>query len=238
MKFHGSIQKYTFSREVEQFLAGSQVVFSAGHDRKFRPVIYFYPGRVREAELELFGEAVSFFLLTVTRHLMRDYFVENWVAVVDLEKRGFTNFPFKALQALMRVTSIVFAGRLHKMFLLNPTFMFYGFWKLFSNFMHADTVAKIQFLKKEHFKELLEVVAPAQLVDRYGGGLPAPQAPYPLRATFAPGELPLNDPRDIADATFLAAEPKDAKRSLLLNARMVTSMETLGAKESTDWDVG
>ena len=214
------------------------MVFTIGHDKKFRPIIYFAPAKVKESEIDLFTRSMSLFCLLITRYLLRDYYIENWVIIMDLEKKGFLNFPFKAIQATMRVTSLMFAGRLHKMYMLNPTVMFYGLWKLVSKIANPDTVAKIQILKKSGFTELLSVISPDQLLEKYGGTLSEPAGAFPITTTFAADEKPFLSEDDIKSASFIASE--DGTHSSYLNHAkpMGTIKNTFWNSPSRDWDVG
>jgi len=239
IKFYSTIQNFTFTKEIEKYLQ-KNVVFSVGHDKKFRPILYLYPSKVKENELELFRQSFSFYCLLVVNFLMRDYHIENWVIIIDLEKKGFLNFPFKAIQATINVTSLVFAGRMHKMFLVNPTFVFHGLWKLISKFQHPDVLAKIQLLKKNNFDQLLESISKNQLLEQYGGTLHYDDNVLPMRTTFVPNEQPLLTTSDIETHNFIEAQPVKVAKSEEFSAEGGNSqsgVQGLTTTLASDWDV-
>ena len=96
--------------------------------------------------MHLFGEAVCFFYLALQQEFLKEYHIENYILVIDIEGTGFLNFPFKALQSLIEVTSVLFAGRVHKLIIANPTFMFYGAWKIVSSFLHPEVLEKFTII--------------------------------------------------------------------------------------------
>jgi hypothetical protein len=239
VKFYSTIQNFTFTKDIEKYLHNN-LVFSIGHDKKFRPILYFYPSKVKESELELFRRSLSFYLLMVVKFLMRDYHIENWIIIIDLEKKGFLHFPFKAIQATINVTSLVFAGRMHKMFLVNPTFLFYGLWKLISKFQHPDVLAKIQILKKSGFDQLLDSISKDQLLEQYGGTLRYEGSVFPMRTTYIPDEQPLMTAADIEANNFIASEDKPVKESsesVNCNGNADTKTQRRALDLTNDWDV-
>lgn len=236
VKFLSSIERFTYTKEIMAFLQ-KRPIFTIGHDKKFRPVIYVYPAQVKDNELELFADSVAFFLLVVVKHLLRNYFIENWIIVMDLEKRGFTNFPFKALQAMVKVSSLVFSGRLHKMYMLNPSFMFWGLWKILSKFVNEDTAAQISILKKESFSEIFVDIPKEQLIERYGGTMKEPETPFPLISTFTEDERPHIDQKDLQDDNFVDDTPATKSNYNVFQNRMISSMENLFHSAKKDWEV-
>lgn len=239
VKYYSTIQNFTFTKDIERYLQNN-LVFSIGHDKKFRPILYFYPSKVKESELELFRQSLSFYLLLVIKFLMRDYHIENWIMFIDLEKKGFLHFPFKAIQATINVTSLIFAGRMHKMFLVNPTFLFYGLWKLISKFLHPDVLAKIQILKKSNFDQLLESISKDQLLEQYGGTLHYDGNVFPLRTTFSSDEQPVLTPADIETHNFIETETKKDERLsdlTMINGKINVKVQRHTTSLTNDWDV-
>jgi hypothetical protein len=233
VKYFTSIRNFTFTSELEKYYQ-NRLGFTIGHDKKFRPVIYVFPGRVKEEDLGLFADSMSFLSLIIQRQLLRDYHIENWVIILDLEKRGFTNFPFRALQALARSSSIMFAGRMHKMFMLNPSFIFYGLWKLMSKFIPEDTAPKISILKKEGFSEILDVIDKDQLIERYGGTMKEPESTFPLQSTFRKDDSPWNEASELTDDNYVdpckpVSDPFGSFRH-----KTIVSLQTIHV---ADWDV-
>jgi len=156
---------------------------------------------------------------------------------MDLEKKGFMNFPFKAIQATMRVTSLMFAGRLHKMYMLNPTIMFYGLWKLVSKVAHPDTVAKIQMLKKSGFGELLTAISSDQLLEKYGGTLKEPVSAFPLKTTFGDNEQPVLTEDDMKSTNFIATEDRINSSYFVHEKKVNIEKKTIQGSPTREWDV-
>lgn len=45
---------FVITDKIEEFL-NWKLVFTIGHDDKFRPLIYLYPGRILEKELDIYA---------------------------------------------------------------------------------------------------------------------------------------------------------------------------------------
>lgn len=85
-------------------------------------------------------------------------YVENWIVILDSGGSGLFDFPFSTLSMINEFFSINYTSSLHKMFILNPSFIFNSSWKLIeSNYIynvgiiHPETAAKINFLKSTDF---------------------------------------------------------------------------------------
>lgn len=189
MKLYNSPASYQLTPEISAFLS-RMCLFSIGHDHGFRPIIYMNLSQVKNSEIAAFTHCVSYYSLAIKKRLLRPYFVENWVSMMDLEGRSLFNIPFKALRALTDTTSITFAGSMHRMFFLNPSVMFYGVWQVISGFLHSATREKISVIGKGKEKELLKYIDKDQLLEAYGGTLKRPVRALPFQLTFREGELP------------------------------------------------
>ncbi len=175
--------------------------------------------------------------MMVEKYLLRDYYIENWIIILDLDKKGFMSFPFKAIQATISVTSLVFAGRMHSLYMLNPTFMFYGLWKLISNFLPPDVLAKIQILKKNGFGKLLEIISKDQLLEKYGGTMIEQKQTFPMRTTFTPDEKPIMAELDISENNFIPLEDSSLFNEPLISGSGKKQVSKIGNAQSNDWDV-
>jgi hypothetical protein len=236
VRHFSTIQNFTLTKDIERYLEG-KVFFSQGHDRKFRPVIYIFPTKIKEVELELFRQSFKFYLMMVEKYLMRDYHIENWVTIIDLEKKGLMGFPFKAIQATINVTSMLFAGRMHNLFMVNPTFMFYGLWKLISNFLPPDMLEKIHILKRKGFGKILDLIDKEQLLEKYGGTMVEHEQVLPMRTTFEPNEKPLMNEKDLTENNFIEPnvdQKSDNRLSVKLSEKRFSQVAFANFK---DWDV-
>ena len=237
VQYYNNPQNFTLTREIDTYLK-NKPLFSIGHDKKFRPIIYVYPSRILEKDLDIFKETCCFYMLAIQRYLMNNYFIENWVIILDLEKRGITNTPYKMLKALISSTSLIFSGRMHKMFILNPSFLFNGIWKLISKFLHPDTNAKIQFLKKSSFQELQQYIDRNQLLEAYGGVVKEPESPLPFQPLFKATEVPSLTAEDKVDNNYIPSEAALQKPKLQeIKTRLLNGFEIAELKQNKDWDV-
>jgi hypothetical protein len=57
-------------------------------------------------------------------------YVENWIVILDSGGSGLFDFPFSTLSMINEFFSINYTSSLHKMFILNPSFIFNSSWKL------------------------------------------------------------------------------------------------------------
>lgn len=165
-------------------------MFFKGRDKKFRPVIYMYPTRFQTSDMEDFEKFLKVYLGIIQKYCFKPYYIENWIIVIDLEHKGITNFPYKAIKAAIDATNVDYAARLHKMFILNPSFLFNATWNLVKGFIDVETGKKISFLKKKDFHLIQEHISKDQLLSEYGGNLDTPDAAYPIINTLEPNATP------------------------------------------------
>ena len=168
-------------------------IFTIGHDKMFRPIVYIYTSKIKHSEVKLFEECISFYYLLIQTVLFREYFIENMILILDLEGMGFLNFPYKATKGLINSTGITYSGRLHKILFVNPTFMFYGVWKILSSFLHPDIHERIAFISSHKHNHILNYINKDQLLEKYGGTMQAPTSAFPIYTTFKENEVPLFD---------------------------------------------
>lgn len=177
-------------------MSAKRIFFSIGRDKKFRPVIYIYPSRIDPNELNDFERFVKIYLGIIQKYCLKPYYIENWVIVIDLEHKGLLNFPFKAIRAAVDATNVDFASRLHKMFLVNPSFIFNTTWNIAKGLLDIETVMKISFVKKKDLGIIQEHINQDQLLKEYGGKLETPKAAYPVLNTLEYEAVPEQSPED------------------------------------------
>jgi CRAL/TRIO domain len=56
--------------------------------------------------------------------------VENWIVILDQNGAGLFDTSFSTLSKINDILSINYTSTLHKMFILNPSFLFYQSWRL------------------------------------------------------------------------------------------------------------
>jgi len=86
--------------------------------------------------------------------MLVNYFIENWIFVIDTALISLLKLPIKAFTKIVSKISLFFGGRLDKLFILNPSQGLYFSWKIAEGLIDPDTKDKIKFLKPEKYPEL------------------------------------------------------------------------------------
>lgn len=147
--------------------------YLCGRDEHQRPILVVKPSKIKDHAVDdsLFRRALIVFSQIIRQHCFRLYHPENWVMIIDLDKRSITDFPFRQLKMLITTTSLFFAGCLHKMYLLNPSGFFLFTFKIVERVMDAETRPKLQALKLATFVENFEKngLSPNEIPVEFGG---------------------------------------------------------------------
>lgn len=171
-------------------MSKNMVFFTLGKDYKFRPILYMYPSRLNSDDMGKLEHFMNIYLGILQKYVFKPYYIENWVIIIDLENKGLLNFPWKAIKTSVDTTNVNYAARLHKMFILNPSFIFNTTWNMIKGLIDQETVRKISFLKKKDFGLMQDVIPKNQLLKEYGGDLDRPLAAYPIRSTLNNDAVP------------------------------------------------
>lgn len=83
--------------------------------------------------------------------------VENWICVIDTKDIGVFSMP-SGLGDIIKTMALNFVGRLHRMYVLNPTTAIELAWKAGAAFMDDESKSKNVFLTKNTFNKLLEAI--------------------------------------------------------------------------------
>lgn len=143
-------------------------------------------------------------------------YIENWTLVVNTNSLGVFGFPYTSLKTVVSLAQMNFAGRLHKMFILNPSPTFNSLQKMATAMMHPETTKKIKVLKKGELSELLEEIPPEQLLKEFGGTLETPKSLWPVPNTLNEDSVPLNNTGEELSEPFVLNEQEQGKKSKLL----------------------
>lgn len=147
--------------------------YLCGRDEHQRPILVVKPSKIKKHAVDdaLFRRALVVYSQIIRQHCFRQYHPENWVMIIDLDKRSLTEFPFKQLKLLITCTSLFFAGCLHKMYLLNPTNFFLLTFKIIEKVMDAETRPKLQMMKLAAFTQSFEKngLSPDEIPTEFGG---------------------------------------------------------------------
>lgn len=177
--------------------SNKMIFFSIGRDNKFRPVLYLYPNRLYGCDFKQFEHFVNVYLSMIQKYVFQPYYIENWIMIIDVEKKGVVNFPWKAIKSIIETTNLSFSSRLHKMFIVNPSTFFSATWNIVKGFIDPETVRKFSFLKKKEFGILQDSIPKSQLLKEYGGDLETPATAFPIRKTLADDTLPNNTEEEL-----------------------------------------
>lgn len=190
MEFYSNPNNFVINDCFHQF-SNKMVFFSVGRDIKFRPVLYMYPGRLQTHEMGDLENFLNVYLSIIQKYVFRPYYIENWVMIIDVEKKGLVNFPWKAIKSTVDATNLNFSSRLHKMFILNPSFIFNTTWNMVKGVIDGETAKKIAFIKKKDFGLLQEAIPKDQLLKEYGGDMDLPKSAYPIPNTLQDNAVPV-----------------------------------------------
>lgn len=158
--------------------------FTFGRDKQFRPILYLYPNRLKTKDCADFGHFLNTLLMAMTSFMYKPYFIENLVIIMDVEKKGVVGFPFKAVKQIIDATNLNFCCSLHRLFIVNPSFIFSTGWSMVKGWLDPETTKKIVFLKKKEFHVLQKDINADQLLDLYGGTLETPKQAFPIINTL------------------------------------------------------
>lgn len=85
---------------------------------------------------------MSFYLGLVRKHMLLPGKVENWILVIETNSVGVFGLPTSGMGEIIKCMALNFAGCLHKMIVLNPSFGLDLMWKAASAMMDDDAKAK------------------------------------------------------------------------------------------------
>lgn len=98
--------------------------------------------------------------------------IENWITILNINKEGVLSVDKASLKAVISVASANFRCRPRKTFIVNTTFTVNLLWKIISSFLHAQTKAKISLTSSNHHEEMMQIIHPSQLEEKFGGTAP------------------------------------------------------------------
>lgn len=102
-------------------------------------------------------QILSYFLEFVVKHMMMPGHVENWICIIDTKDIGIFGMP-SGLGDIIKTMALNFVGRLHRMYVLNPSTGIDLSWKAGAAFMDDESKAKNVFLTKKTLDKLKEAI--------------------------------------------------------------------------------
>jgi hypothetical protein len=171
--------------------AGKQVIdagimYQYGRDSKFRPVVIINVFRIdpKKHAQDAFINALTYLLDTVRAHMFLPGFVENWIILLETQEMSLWDIPIGYIRAVISMTQAHFPSTMHKLYILNPSFILNASWSIVKAMIDPETSDKIAFVKKSKFSELQEFIPANQLEKRFGGLVPEITSYWPLVNTL------------------------------------------------------
>mmetsp|Transcript_7108 Transcript_7108/g.6372 ORF Transcript_7108/g.6372 Transcript_7108/m.6372 type:complete len:167 (-) Transcript_7108:741-1241(-) len=121
------------------------VIYLAGRDKKYRPIIVMNLYRVDldKTDMQDFIGAIASLCMIVRDHCFVPYFVENWIIIIEVNGLSLWSFPFKLVKEVLNVTGANFQSTLEKLYLMHPSFIISGAWKVIRGWLDPETANKI-----------------------------------------------------------------------------------------------
>lgn len=130
--------------------------------------------------------AASFLNIFFVQKFMKNMgTIENFVMVADMRQLGVYNIPYHFLRDVLGFIALVIKGRSRAVYILNAPTTFKFLWSTCKFFLDANTVRKTEIVRGNTCHQLLELVDPGQLEQKYGGQVPDRQP-----GQFWPPSLP------------------------------------------------
>ena len=98
--------------------------------------------------------------------------VETWTTIFDLTDIGAMNMTNKNIQSVVKVMQKNYPGRLYKFYGVEVGFLFRGVWAIAHQFVDAFTKKKMSIHGSDYGPEIMKLVAPHNLEQKYGGQAP------------------------------------------------------------------
>lgn len=183
-----------------------------GRDRWFRPILISKARVLTEAtpELEDALKAWYFVWFYVIEHCMLQGKVENWINVTDLDNIAINKLPAKFIINFITSTQAHLKCRGKKFFVFNVTFAVRMIYKLVAPFIDSKIKQKLNLWKDPTHQELLDMVHPSQLEEKYGGEAPNVTECWP---PICPSDEYGHDPDLINEPSSVDSESAEVSRN-------------------------
>lgn len=95
--------------------------------------------------------------------------IENWVVLMDLDKRGLKNLSISSVKQVMHILQANYRCRLGVNYIVNPPKSVCMLWACIKPFLDEITIEKIKISKAPYSSDLLAHCNPHQIEEKYGG---------------------------------------------------------------------
>ncbi|OMH84257.1 CRAL-TRIO domain-containing protein [Zancudomyces culisetae] len=138
-----------------------------GRDKLGRPIVYINLSRIYPSEQTLLANLAGT-ILTMERarsYLTRD--IQKVCLIVDVKEMSSKNYDITYYRLFLRFLCNYYPECLGAVLVYSESWLFRGVWLVAKNYIHANVVAKVRFVK--NFKELSLYIDKEELLEKYGG---------------------------------------------------------------------
>ena len=151
-------------------------MYIAGRDRNYRPIIITQASLINSMDPQPSNEDLVGMVFIVAeyigKYMLKPGHVENMINIQDLGGQGIMGMPHSKIKSLLGVIAGQYKGKAARVFALNSPTSFSVLWQVVRYFIDPNTARKVQIISKNTCPELLELVSPNQLEQKYGGTAP------------------------------------------------------------------
>ncbi|EAS02076.2 CRAL TRIO domain protein (macronuclear) [Tetrahymena thermophila SB210] len=173
IEWRNNLTMHTLDDKARELLSKG-ILYLLGRDENFRPILYLDCTKInlkKDGE-ETILRSICVFLDMIKKYMFLDYYIENWIMVIDTGGLGLSSLPINGLKLIIGSMSINYCATMEKMYILNPSFMLNTSWNIIKGFIDPESVEKIQFLKPKDYKEMQKRIPIKFLQKKYCGEHP------------------------------------------------------------------
>jgi hypothetical protein len=171
-------------------LLNSGFIYVHGRDHLFRPIFIvnakFYVDNMDKYIYDDWLACIIYFMEYMIKNLLIPGQVENWNIISDVCGVSLLGLP-KDMKRFMNVLQSNYRNRLFVNFIYGMGTFLGLLWNMVKVFLDEISLRKIRMLKKGQFKDILLLVNPEQLEQKYGGTAPD------VKENFFPPIFPSNN---------------------------------------------
>jgi hypothetical protein len=164
-------------------------IYVQGREHQFRPIFIvnakFYVDNMDKYVYDDWLACIVFFMEYMIKNLLIPGQVENWNIISDVCGVSLLGLP-KDMKRFMNVLQSNYRCRLYVNFIYGMGTFLGLLWNMVKVFLDETSLKKIRMLKKGQFKDILTLVNPEQLEQKYGGTAPD------VKENFFPPIFPSN----------------------------------------------
>jgi hypothetical protein len=156
-------------------ILNSGFIYVHGRDCQFRPIFIinarYYVDNMDKYIYEDWLACIVYFMEYMIKNLLIPGQVENWNIITDVCGVSLLGLP-KDMKRFMNVLQSNYRCRLFVNFIYGMGTFLGILWNMVKVFLDETSLKKIRMLKKGQFKDILALINPEQLEQKYGGTAP------------------------------------------------------------------